>query len=171
MDRRTSIAGIVLIVIGAGLLLSRLDVIRLSMGDVLWVLGIVGGGLMLFRGFAGQGPGSGKIFWGAVFLAVGALQLADRWSPMGIDPGIEGPLYIAAPAVAWVLVVIKHPREWHVLVPAVALLGLALAMYMTEIGTLTRSEVMDTVGSYWPVALVAFGLAMILTGWRKSQPS
>jgi hypothetical protein len=171
MDRRTSIAGIALIIIGAGLLLSRLDVIRLSMGDALWVLAVAGGGAMLYRGFTGPTPPSGKIFWGTVFLAVGALQLADRWMPMGIDPGIEGPLYLAVPGVAWMLVVAKSPREWHVLIPAVALLGLALAMYMTEIGTLTRGEVMDTVGRYWPVALVAFGFAVILTGWRKSQPS
>ncbi len=171
MDRRTSIAGIALIIIGAGLLLGRLDLVSLSMGDALWLVAAVGGGVMLYRGFAAQGSGSGKIFWGTAFLAVGALQLADRWMPMGIDPGVEGPLYLAVPAVAWILVVIKSPREWHVLVPAVALLGLALAMYMTEIGTLTRGEVMDTVGRYWPVALVAFGVAMILTGWGKSQTS
>jgi hypothetical protein len=90
---------------------------------------------------------------------------------MGIDPGVEGPLYLAVPGVAWLLVVTKSPREWHVLVPAVALLSLALAMYMTEVGSLTRGEVLDAVGRYWPVALVAFGFAMILTGWRKSQPS
>jgi hypothetical protein len=171
MDRRMSIAGIALIIIGAGLLLSRLDLISLAKEDALWLLAVAGGGAMLYRGFASQGSGSGKIFWGAVFLAVGALQLAARWSPMGIDPGIEGPLYLTVPALAWILVVIKSPREWHVLVPAVALLVLASAMYMTEIGTLTRSEVMDTVGRYWPVALVAFGLAMVFTGWRKSQPS
>jgi hypothetical protein len=171
MDRRTSIAGIILIVAGAGMLLNRFDVIRLSMEDALWVLAVAGGAVMVYRGFSRPGPASGKIFWGTVLLFVGALQLADRWMPEGLDPGIEGPLYLAAPAVGWVLVAIKSPREWHVLIPAVALLGLALAMYMTEIGTLTRSEVMDTVGMYWPVALVAFGVAMILTGWRKSQPS
>lgn len=171
MDRRTSIAGIALIIIGAGLLLARLDLVSLSMGDALWLVAAVGGGVMLYRGFAGQGSGSGKIFWGTAFLTVGALQLADRWMPMGMDPGVEGPLYLAVPAVAWILVVIKSPREWHMLVPAVALLGLALAMYMTEIGTLTRGEVMDTVGRYWPVALVTFGVAMILTGWGKSQTS
>jgi len=171
MDRRTSIAGIALIIIGAGLLLARLNLVSLSTGDVLWLLAVVGGGVMLYRGFAHQEPGSGKIFWGTVFLAVGALHLADRWMPMGIDPGVEGPLYIAVPAVAWILVVIKSPREWHVLVPAAALLGLALAMYLTEIGTLTRGDVTETVGQYWPVALVAFGLAIILTGWGKRQTS
>ena len=171
MDRRTSIAGIALIIIGAGLLLARLNLVSLSTGDVLWLLAVVGGGVMLYRGFARQEPGSGKIFWGTVFLAVGARQLADRWMPMGIDPVVEGPLYIAVPAVAWTLVVIKSPREWHVLVPAAALLGLALAMYLTEIGTLTRGDVTETVGQYWPVALVAFGLAIILTGWGKRQTS
>ena len=171
MDRRTSIAGIALIIIGAGLLLARLNLVSLSTGDVLWLLAVVGGGVMLYRGFARQEPGSGKIFWGTVFLAVGALHLADRWMPMGIDPGVEGPLYIAVPAVAWILVVIKSPREWHVLVPAAALLGLALAMYLTEIGTLTRGDGTATVGQYWPVALVAFGLAIILTGWGKRQTS
>ena len=171
MDRRTSIAGIVLIVIGAGLLIGRLNLVSLSMRDALWLLAVVGGGVMLYRGFARQESGSGKIFWGTVFLAVGALQLADRWMPMGIDPGVEAPLYLAVPGVAWILVVIKSPREWHVLVPAVALLGLALAMYLTETGTLTRGEVTETVGQYWPLALVAFGLAMILTGWGKRQTS
>lgn len=171
MDRRTSIAGIALIIIGAGLLLARLNVVGLSIGDALWVLAVAGGAAMIYRGFTRPDPPSGKIFWGTVFLAVGMLQLAARWIPSGIDPGIEGPLYLGVPAVAWILVVIKSPREWHVLVPAVALLGLALAMYMTEIGTLTRSDVMETVGRYWPVALVAFGLAMILTGWGKSQTS
>lgn len=171
MDRRSSIAGIVLIVIGAALLLSRLNIVRLSMGDALWVLAAVGGGVMLVRGFAGQGPGGGKVFWGTIFLGIGVLQLANRWATYGIDPGVEAPMYLAVPAVAWILTVIKSPREWHMLIPAAALLGLAWAMYMTEVGTLTRGEVMDTVGRYWPMALVAFGLAMILTGWRKSQPS
>jgi hypothetical protein len=171
MDRRTTIAGIILILVGAGLLLHRLGLIDLSTGDVLWTLAAAGGGVMVYRGFAGQGPASGKIFWGTVLAAAGALQLADRLMPAGMDPGVEGPLYLATPALAWVLVVVKSPREWHVLIPAIALIGLACAMYMTEIGTLTRGEVRDAVGTYWPVALVAFGLAMILTGWRKSQPS
>lgn len=171
MDRRTSVAGIVLILVGAVLLFNKLDMINVSIEDVLWILAAAGGGAMIYRGFARQAPASGKIFWGAVLAAVGVLQLADRWMPMGMDPGVEGPLYLAVPALAWVLVVIKSPREWHVLIPAVALLGLALAMYMTEIGTLTRSEVMNTVGTYWPVALVAFGLAMIFTGWRRTEPS
>jgi len=171
MDRRTSIAGVALIVIGAALLVTKLNLISFSAEGILWCLAAVGGGVMVYRGFTGQAPSRGKIFWGTLFLAVGLLQLIDRWSPMGMDPGIQGPLYLAVPAVAWVLVVVKNPHDWHLLIPAVALLGLALAMYMTEIGTLTRSEVMDTVGSYWPVALVAFGIAMILTGWRRSQPS
>lgn len=171
MDRRTSIAGIVLIILGTVLLIAKLDLISFSIGDVLWVLAVAGGGVMIYRGFAREGPASGKIFWGTAFLAVGLLQLASRWSPMGLDPDIEGPLYLAVPAIAWILVVIKSPREWHVLVPAVALLVLAWAMYMAEVGTLTRGEVLDAVSSYWPAALVAFGLAMILTGWRRGEPS
>ena len=171
MDRRTSIAGIALILLGALLLIAKLDLVSFSAGDLLWVLAAVGGGVMIYRGFAAHGPASGRIFWGTVFLAVAALQLADRWMATGLDPGVGGPLYLAAPGLAWLLVVIKSPREWHVMVPAVALLALAWAMYMTEIGTFTRSEVMETVGNYWPAVLVAFGLAMILTGWRRGEPS
>lgn len=171
MDRRTSIAGTVLIIVGTLFFLARLDLVTLSAGDFLWILAAVGGSVMLYRGFALQGPASGKIFWGTAFLGVGLLQLAGRWSTGGFDPGIAGPLYLSIPAVAWVLVVVKSPREWHVLVPAVALVGLAAAMYLTEAGMLTRRDVTDAVSNYWPVALVTFGLAMILTGWGKRQPS
>jgi hypothetical protein len=171
MDRRASFAGIALIVVGATLLAFKLDLITFTIGAVLWGLAAVWGGVMLFRGWTRPNPSRGGIFWGTILLSVGVLRTLNGLLPMGLDPGVEGPLYLAAPAIGLILVVVRRPRDWHMLVPAAALLALAWAMYMTEVGTLTRGEVMDTVSQFWPVALVAFGLSLILTGWRRSEPS
>ena len=110
----------------------------------------------------------GSLIGGTVLLGIGAgMILGDRgvagwrmnsWLLTGLAAGFLGLYLIAA-----VLKINRHP--WPVVVGAV-LLAIVAARQLREFALMPPSVVM-AVRTWWPVALVAIGLVLLVRGLRR----
>lgn len=152
--------GIALIVFGALLLVNKLDLVDMSFHEIFWpivmLLGLVGVG----RGF-GRGK-RGKIFFGTIVFLYAVyflLHAVDRFE-------IGGHLIVASTflifGIAFLMVWLNDIRDWYYLIPALLSGGVGVALLGSEMGYLSHWDVLDVVQVYWPLALILFGLGMIL---------
>jgi hypothetical protein len=159
--------GIALILFGALLLVNKLDLVDISFHQIFWpivmLLGLVGVG----RGF-GRGK-RGKIFFGTLVFLFGLyflLHSIDRFE-------IGGHLIVASSflifGIAFLMVWFNDVRDWYYLIPAALSGGVGVALLGSELGYLSHWEVLDAVRVYWPLALILFGVGMILR--RKMHSS
>ena len=160
--------GVALVLFGALLLVSKLNIVDLSFHEVFWpvvmLLSLVGVG----RGFA-RGK-RGKIFFGtlvflyAVFFLLHSIDRLD----------IGGHLVVASTflifGAAFLMVWCNDFRDWFHLVPAVLLGGVGVAFFGSELGYFSHWEILDAVRLYWPLGLILFGAGMILRK-RMHTPS
>ena len=166
MKTRPVWLGIALIVVGAAMLLDHLHFFALSWWLVFWATVTVVSAVMLIRNARRR---EGGIFWLTIlfFFALyktlrqmGALEIHEEWG---------FPLLLVIGGIGIGIVVAAHPQRWHLLVPALALIAAGGAMLLAEFNVLSVWEVRSAVSSYWPVAVLLFGAAMLLNGfgWKK----
>jgi hypothetical protein len=155
--------GIVLILIGGMMLLDRMNVLQWEWWAVVWAAVTVLGAAKIVQGVARRK--SGKVFWGTVFFLLGGLQVLDYAGLLDSYPHymvpFSLPVILATLGIAFIAMFLVHPREWQLLVPAVAFLGLGTVMILSDFGMIDREGVVDAVRSYWPVALIVFGIALV----------
>ena len=77
------------------------------------------------------------------------------------------PWTVVLVGVAFLMMFVVSPRNWHVLVPTVFFLGAGAVMVLAEMGYFDRWDVMDAMRQYWPIALILFGITLLLN--RKSS--
>lgn len=152
--------GVALILFGLLLLVNKLDLLDVSFHEIFWpiimLLGLVG----VARGF-GRGKRAKIFFSTAVFLYAlfFLLHSIDRFE-------VEGHLVVASSflifGIACLMVWCNDLRDWFYLVPATLLSGVGVALLASELGYLSHWQVIDAVEVYWPLALILFGLGMIL---------
>ncbi len=152
--------GIVLIVVGGLMLLDRLDVIWFGWGAALWaligVLGLVRG----VDGFTRKKPG--LVFWGTFLFLLGAYGLLRDLDVVELRSYWWFPALLLILGFSFFMMFLSSPRDWHLLVPSAALLSVGAAIVLTEYGYFYRYDVVHAIRMYWPVALIAFGISLVL---------
>lgn len=161
MKFRFSWFGAALILVGLLLLLHRLGFVSLSWHLVFWGTITLIGGVKLVNGFALKQRG--RAFWGTGFFLIGLYNVLVELELYQLREYLIGPALVLTLGVAFLVMFLVVPRDWHVLVPTIFFLGLGALMVMAELGYLYRWEVEDLVGTYWPVGLVVFGAALLLS--------
>ena len=161
---RRSWFGVGLVVIGALLLLSRMDLLTLDGRTLLWGAVMVLGLYRLVVGFMEGGRG---VFLGAAVAAVGGYQLLRHYHAAYIPPYLMIPSIMVLAGAAIFLSFMASPRRWHLLIPSVVLAGFGTLMILAEEGALDRWDVIDFVHTWWPAALVLFGAALLLSRWTE----
>lgn len=161
-----SLFGVALIVIGVLLLLRNLDVLTLRFASYFWPL------IMLF-GVVGVGQGfsanrRGKVFWStvvflyALFFFLRSLDFIE----------MRGHFFIPASflvfGLAFLMMYLVNVREWALLIPSFVLIGLGSIFILDEFGYVDGWEVWYSIRQYWPIAIILFGLGILLR--RKSLP-
>jgi hypothetical protein len=158
--KRWSWFGAGLIVLGIAMLLDRLEIVRFDWHIVLWALLAIVGLVKGMDGFSKKK--TSRVFWGTFLFLLGAYNLLR-----GID-AIELRSYWWLPAMMLMLgfsllmMFVCSPREWHLLVPALVLLGVGAAILLTEFGYFYRYDVAEAIRMYWPITLILFGLSLVL---------
>ncbi|MBI4547117.1 MAG: hypothetical protein HY707_04000 [Ignavibacteriae bacterium] len=152
--------GIVLIIVGGVLLLTKLDVFDIDFSTVFWSLLMVFGLVGVGRGFADTK--NGKVFWGTLVFLYGLYFLL--YTSDYVD--IEGYLFIPSTflifGIAFLMLYVNNFRNWYYLIPALFLCGTGAAFIFAELGYLYRHDVWDAVRLFWPLILILIGLAIIL---------
>ena len=152
--------GILLILVGAGLLLDRTGVISFGWHLFFWSVLAVYGGFKLINGFPAKRRG--QVFWGAFFLGVGAYNVLSELDLYELPPFLAVPAFLVLIGLGFLLVFACTPRDWHLLVPGVFFLGLGTLTGLSDLGYMYRWDVMHFVSRYWPVALILFGVSLLL---------
>jgi LiaF transmembrane domain len=164
MSPKFPLFGILLILVGSVLLLDRTGVISLGWHAVFWGLVMLLGAYKITWGFSN--PAHEGIFWGTIFFCVGGYNFLNELDLLEFSPSMLMPLLVLVIGTGIFLNYLRHLQDWHLLVPALFFMGLGTAMILSELGTVGRWEVLGVVKTYWPVALVFFGTALLLN--RKS---
>jgi hypothetical protein len=171
MPGRFPLFGVALVLIGAAMLLDRTGVLSLSWPLVFWGAIALLGAFKLTRGFTVATCGGGSLFWGTVLLAVGLYNVLRDMNVTVIDTYLELPALVTTVGAGFLMMFIRHPRHWHILIPALFFGGLGTLMLLSELGYFSRWEVMSVVRTYWPIVLILFGASLLLSrGYpRKSE--
>jgi len=168
-NRRVSWFGLALILVGALLLLQRMEFIHLHWSVLLWASMALLGLRLLLTGF----PQSrrGRVFWGTQILLFGTYQVAGGIGLIGQHWYYLAPAWLMFIGAGFLMMYLTDMRNWHLLVPATAAGGFGLMLLLAEFGVLSRWEVTDAVKEYWPIALILFGLLMLLSQVSRNRSS
>ena len=160
MKFRYSWFGAALVVVGAALLLDRMGLIALGWSPVLWSLVAVAGASKIVSGFAGRRKGA--MFWGSFLLVLGSMGVLDWFGVIMLrGPSAFGLLLIAAGA-GLALIIVRSPRDWHLAVPAIFFAGAGTLFMLAAQGYISRWEIQQMIGHYWPAALILFGASLLI---------
>lgn len=161
---------VLLILVGSFMLLERAGYLDFGWLSLIWCAMALIGGVKLVRGF--QNPTGEGLVWGTIFFCVGSYQLLSDGGMFELPAGTPFPALLSVIGLGFLLALIRRPREWHLAVPAIVLLGLGSAMILAEMGMLERWDLAEGVRIWWPAALVLFGGALLLNskGNGAEQP-
>ena len=160
--------GIVLIVVGLAMLLDHLDILAMSWWLIFWASVAVGSAVVLVRNSRHK---QGGVFWLTVLFFFALYKTLRLLGALEFHESMGLPLLMVIAGIGLVAVVVTHPVRWHLLVPAVILIGVGGAMVLAEMDVFTALDVRTAVNNYWPVAVILFGAAMLLNsrGWKKER--
>jgi hypothetical protein len=156
---RFSWLGIGLVMVGVAMLLDRLDVIQFGWQPVFWALIAAFGVAKVVESFGKKK--SGPVFWGTILFLLGVYNLLRDFDVVELRSYWALPAMLVAIGLSLLMMYISTPKEWHVLVPAILLLGIGVVMIMTEYGYFYQYEVSEAIRMYWPVGLILFGVALV----------
>jgi hypothetical protein len=152
--------GVLLIVVGCCMLLHRTGMLHFSWPLIFWIFVTVAGAFKLFRGFAD--PASRGQFWGTIFFGVGLAFVLGELDLFVIPGVLVAPSLLALIGAGFLVKFAAFPREWHLLIPGLLFAGLGSSLLLAELDYLPDWEIAPAVASYWPLALVVFGAALLL---------
>jgi hypothetical protein len=160
-DRRGLNLGVVLVLFGVFVLLRR-ELHLSGPGPILLVIGAILFTLSALRGFRGPVvPGCVLLGLGAAFLLRGPL---DSWMPpwATILLGIGGGLLLASAIER------QTGQRPAPLVPGIVLVTIAVVAGLSRVVRLhVPEQLIETMWSFWPWALVAAGVLLVIQGMRR----
>jgi hypothetical protein len=157
--------GVALIVVGSALLLHRMGVMTFGWHTAFWGIVALFGAFKLATSFTTGRAGSA--FWGTVFLVAGGYQMLEDMNIAYVSSYLLFPWTVVLVGVGFLMMFAVRPRNWHVLVPAAVFIGAGALMVLSEMGYMNRWDVVDAFRQYWPIALILFGITLLLN--RKSS--
>lgn len=158
---RFSWFGIALIVVGLVMLLERLDYVTFGWSLALWALIAVYGLVKGVDGFARKRPR--RVFWGTLLFLLGDYGILRDLDVVELRSYWFLPAVILILGFSFLMMYVSTPRDWHLLVPSLFLLAVGSAMMLTEFGYLYRYDVAHAIRMYWPLGLILFGGALIVS--------
>jgi hypothetical protein len=160
LQRRLPVFGILLFVVGVALLLEKLDVIEFGWSRILWAAVAVLGAAIVIRAFVQNGRAG--IFWGTVLFLYSLFFLLRSLDLIEGHVAVFLPASFAILGFAFLMLFVSDPKDWHLLIPSVILLGFGGAFMLAEAGYIRRWEMWDSFKTWWPLILVLVGFSLIL---------
>ena len=157
--KKFPIIGILLLVVGIALLLEKLDIVEFGWSRILWGAVTLFGAAIVIRAFLYNARG--KIFWGTMLFLYGLLFLLRSLRLVENHWELFMPASMTILGFAFLMLFVFDPKDWHLLIPSVILLGFGGAFMLTEVGYFHRWEIWDTFGRWWPLILILVGFSLI----------
>jgi hypothetical protein len=162
-----------LIAVGALLLLRQMHFVNVEWHILFWAAIAALGIYRLVLGFMRNGEG---MFFGTIVTAVGIYEVLRLSDLLYIPEYLLPATILALAGAGFLMTFFAAPRRWHLAIPGCILIGIGILMLLTEEGYFNRWEVIDFVHDWWPLALILFGVALILNRnnggfpWKKHAP-
>ena len=154
--------GITIVAIGAALLVLNLRIVHVSWPTAIWaVIGAIGA-VKLVRGITARRRR--EAFWGMVLFAAGVLVVMLREDVYDIGPGAVFAGLMMAVGAGFLVMYFLAPRGWRVLIPALIFLVFGGAIMAVELGFADRWQIGRMLETFWPVAIIAWGAALLVPG-------
>jgi len=171
MNKNSSslIIGLIFILVGAGLLMDKMHLFNFGWPEIYPVIFILIAAVSLINAIAGH---KSSAFWGGLFGVLGvffALRNYDLIPFYWFDE--FWPIFLIALGVGFIVLYIFNPRDWGVLIPGVILTGLGLIFIFEAMNLIDDlfEIILDAVWTYWPLALVLLGIALILGSLKRKE--
>jgi hypothetical protein len=159
-QRRLPVFGILLLVVGVALLLEKLDVIEFGWSKILWAAVAVLGAAIVIRSFVQNGRAG--IFWGTLLFLYGLFFLLRSLDLIESQVAVFMPATFTILGFGFLMLFVSDPKDWHLLIPSVILLGFGGAFMLAEAGYIHRWEMWETFRTWWPLVLVLVGFSLVL---------
>lgn len=154
-----SIFGIFLILLGAGLILNRLNLLRYKWGIILWVsLGIAGLAAAI-QAFITQRRG--VVFWGSFLFFSSIAMLVHRFELINYAPWDVPAALSLALGLSFLMLFFYNPHRFGVLVPVLFFGGYGVLYYLWWWDVIDWFEMKHYLQTYWPVLIILWGMSLI----------
>jgi len=157
---RVSLLGLFLIAFGALILMKKFHVLSFHTSEVIWPLVALLGLFVTGRGLVDRRKG--KIIGGTVLFLYSIFFLVRSMDRYMVPIDMIVPASFLIFGIVFLMLFVNRPSDWYHLIPALLLLTVGASIMMTEYGYWYGWEIRDALRTWWPAALVLFGLGMIL---------
>jgi hypothetical protein len=152
--------GVGLVVIGLVLLLDRLDVLYFEWTTAVWGLLAVFGATRMVDGF--RRKLRARLFWGTFLFLLGTYSVLYHLNVFPFHFHVHPPVILLILGLCILALFVLNPKEWHVLIPSLSFIGLGTLWILVRLGFVYRYDVIDAIRYYWPMALILFGVSLLL---------
>lgn len=167
-EPRALILGSLFVILGASLLLDRLDVVLVRWDRFFWIAVFATGGFLVADGYAHVRRG--RIYWGSVLLFFGAYQTLLRFDVLERYAFHTVPALFIVFGLAFLLLYFRFPSEWSLLVPFFILTGSGVTFVLWWWEVVEWYEIRMFIRTWWPAVLILIGLSMFFRR-RPAPPS
>ncbi|HLB00729.1 MAG TPA: DUF5668 domain-containing protein [Bacteroidota bacterium] len=164
---RVSLLGLFLIVFGMIILMKKFHLIDMRAGELVWPVLALFGLFMAGRGLADRLKW--KIIWGTLLFLYGIFFFLRTLDVFYLPIAMILPATFLIFGITAVMLFVNNPGDWYYLIPGLLLLSIGASLTLSEYGYWYGWEVRQAIKTWWPAALVLFGLGMLLRR-RKLLP-
>jgi len=159
--------GLILIIIGAILLLHKLDIFNVGWYEI-YPLILMGIGILFFTSIIGKNQ-KGAVFPGTILFLLGMFYFLRNYEIIPYYYMREvWPVFLLILGLAFFAIFLTKPDDWGVLIPAAVFVLLGVSFLLREFHIISWNA-WDVVGDYWPIILIIIGAGVILGSLRKKQ--
>ena len=160
MSTRFPWFAVALILVGTTMLLDRLEVLPVQWQIIAWGVLMLFGAHRVILGFSARWRG--RVFWGTFLFLLGLYNVLYYLDVVERYPYVMIPAMVVAVGFGLLMMYAVAPKEWHLLIPALVLTGTGAILLFADYGYFDRWEIMWVIRKYWPVALILFGISLLL---------
>jgi hypothetical protein len=162
---RFSIFGIFLILLGAGLILSKLNLLHYNWGIILWVCLGIAGLTAAVQAFITRRRG--VVFWGSFLFFSSIAMLVHRFELLDFAPWDFPATFSLALGISFLVLFFYEPRRFGVLVPVLLFGGYGVLYYLWWWDVIDWFEMKHYEQTYWPVLIIFWGISLIFRPRRQ----
>ena len=159
-----SLLGIFLIVLGAGLILSKLNVLHYRWGIVIWACLGIAGLTSAVQAFITRRRG--MVFWGSFLFFISIAILIHRFELLNSAPWDIPAAISLALGFSFLMLFFYEPRRFGVLVPVLLFGGYGVMYYLWWWDVIDWFDLKYYIHTYWPVLIILWGISLI---FRRRQ--
>ncbi len=158
--------GLILILIGVGLLLHRMNLLNFTIDQVYPLVALVVGA---FSGMAVLRGDKNSTFWAGFLLLFGSVTFLRNFDLVDALWRLETlSIAMICFGIAFFILYAFKPNDWGVLIPGSILTFLGLIMVLDDLNISWFT--IDKIKSLWPLILIIIGAGIILSSLKK-KPS